>query len=95
MDAGYRQFPMASRRTFGPAAKHPTRWRDIGELPEWRRAAELLEMRGVIETRQPTNQNRGEAVLRIARRFVKRGAFRGLNRYSVTLQQRVTWDGFV
>jgi hypothetical protein len=31
------------------AAKHPTRWHDIGKIPEWQRAPELLEKRGVIE----------------------------------------------
>jgi hypothetical protein len=40
------------------AAEHPKRWHDIGRLPEFKGAAELLERRGVIETRQPMNQYR-------------------------------------
>jgi hypothetical protein len=40
------------------AAKHPTRWHDIGKIEATQRAAELLEKRGVIETRQPMNQYR-------------------------------------
>lgn len=40
------------------ASKHQKGWHDIGKLPEWRRAAELLEKRGVIETKQPQNQYR-------------------------------------
>jgi hypothetical protein len=40
------------------AAEHPKRWHDIGKLPEFKGAAELLEKRGVIETRQPMNQYR-------------------------------------
>jgi hypothetical protein len=40
------------------AADHPKRWHDIGTLPESQKAAELLEKRGVIETRQPMNQYR-------------------------------------
>lgn len=40
------------------ASDHPTRWHDIGKLPEFKTAAELLEKRGVIETRQPMNQYR-------------------------------------
>jgi hypothetical protein len=40
------------------AAEHPKRWHDIGKLPEFTGAAELLEKRGVIETRQPMNQYR-------------------------------------
>jgi hypothetical protein len=31
------------------AAKHPTRWHDIGKIEATQRAAELLEKRGVIE----------------------------------------------
>jgi len=31
------------------ASKHPKGWHDIGKMPEWQRAAELLEQRGVIE----------------------------------------------
>jgi hypothetical protein len=38
------------------AARHPTRWHDIGKPSGWRQAAELMEKRGVIETRQPMNQ---------------------------------------
>jgi hypothetical protein len=30
------------------AAEHPTKWHDIGKLPETRKAAELLAKRGVI-----------------------------------------------
>jgi hypothetical protein len=33
-------------------------WHDIGKLPEFKAAAEFLEKRGVIETRQPWNQYR-------------------------------------
>jgi hypothetical protein len=40
------------------AAKHPKRWHDIGKLEATQKAAELLEKRGVIETRQPMNQYR-------------------------------------
>jgi hypothetical protein len=40
------------------AAEHPKRWHDIGKLAEFKGAAELLEKRGVIETRQPMNQYR-------------------------------------
>jgi hypothetical protein len=40
------------------AAKYPTRWHDIGKIEATKRAAELLEKRGVIETRQPMNQYR-------------------------------------
>jgi hypothetical protein len=40
------------------ASKQPGRWHDIGKLPEWKLAAELLKKRGVIETRQPMNQYR-------------------------------------
>jgi hypothetical protein len=40
------------------AAKHPKRWHDIGKIEATQRAAELLEKRGVIETRQPMNQYR-------------------------------------
>jgi hypothetical protein len=31
------------------ASKHPKGWHDIGKMPEWQRAAALLEKRGVIE----------------------------------------------
>jgi hypothetical protein len=41
----------------GPA-KHPKNWHPIGKLPEFKEAAELLEKRGLIETRQPYNQYR-------------------------------------
>jgi hypothetical protein len=40
------------------AAKHPKRWHDIGKLEATQKTAELLEKRGVIETRQPMNQYR-------------------------------------
>jgi hypothetical protein len=40
------------------AAEHPKRWHDIDDLPEPRKAAELLAKRGVIEIRQPMNQYR-------------------------------------
>jgi hypothetical protein len=40
------------------AADHPKRWHDIGAMPETKKAAELLEKRGVIEIRQPQNQYR-------------------------------------
>jgi len=43
------------------AADHPKRWHDIGKLPEFKGAADLLEKRGVIETRQPMNQHRLKA----------------------------------
>jgi hypothetical protein len=43
------------------AAKHPKRWHDIGKIEATQRAAELLEKRGVIETRQPMNQYRLKA----------------------------------
>jgi hypothetical protein len=39
-------------------AERPKDWHDIGKLPEFKSAAELLEWRGVIETRQPMNQYR-------------------------------------
>jgi hypothetical protein len=39
-------------------AKHPTRWHDIGNIPEWQRAPELLEKRGVIEIWPEKNQYR-------------------------------------
>jgi hypothetical protein len=32
---------------------HPNRWHEIGYLEAFKRAAELLEKRGVIETLQP------------------------------------------
>jgi hypothetical protein len=37
---------------------HHQRWHDIGKIEATQRAAELLEKRGVIETRQPMNQYR-------------------------------------
>ena len=41
------------------AAKHPKRWHNIGKLDdEGAKAAELLEKRGVIETREPMHQYR-------------------------------------
>jgi hypothetical protein len=40
------------------AAEHPTRWHDIGKLPETQKAAERLAKRGVIEIRDPMNQYR-------------------------------------
>jgi hypothetical protein len=38
------------------ASDHPNRWHDIGLVEANKRAAELLEKRGVIEVRQPQNQ---------------------------------------
>jgi hypothetical protein len=40
------------------AERRPKDWHDIGKLPEFKSAADLLEKRGVIETRQPMNQYR-------------------------------------
>jgi len=40
------------------AAERPKGWHDIGKLPEFKTAAELLAKRGVIEVRQPMNQYR-------------------------------------
>lgn len=40
------------------ASDRPKGWHDIGKLPEFKSAAELLERRDVIETRQPMNQYR-------------------------------------
>jgi hypothetical protein len=40
------------------AADHPKHWHDIGRVEANKRAAELLEKRGVIEVRQPQNQYR-------------------------------------
>jgi hypothetical protein len=40
------------------ASDHPTRWHDIGKLPETQKAADLLAKHGVIEIRQPMNQYR-------------------------------------
>jgi hypothetical protein len=40
------------------SSERPKSWHDIGKLPEFKSAAELLEKRGVIETRQPMNQYR-------------------------------------
>ena len=37
------------------AAKHPTRWHDIGKIEATQRAAELLAKRGVIEIWKETN----------------------------------------
>jgi hypothetical protein len=36
----------------------PEGWHDIGKMPEWQRAAELLEKRGVIEIWPEKNQYR-------------------------------------
>lgn len=40
------------------ASEQPSRWHEIGKLEASRKAAALLEQRGVIETRQPQNQFR-------------------------------------
>lgn len=40
------------------AGEHPGRWHDIGNLEASKKAAALLEERGVIEVRQPQNQYR-------------------------------------
>jgi hypothetical protein len=40
------------------ASEHADCWHDIGELDALKKAAELPEKRGVIETRQPMNQFR-------------------------------------
>lgn len=40
------------------ASKHQKGWHDIGKLPEWRMAAELLAKRGVIEIWPEKNQYR-------------------------------------
>jgi hypothetical protein len=40
------------------ASDHPKRWHVIGKLESTRRAAELLEKRGVIEIWPETNQYR-------------------------------------
>jgi hypothetical protein len=40
------------------ASERPKDWHDIGKLPEFKTAAELLAKRGVIEIRQPMNQYR-------------------------------------
>jgi hypothetical protein len=40
------------------ASDHPNRWHNIGNVEATRRAAELLEKRGVIEIQQPQNQYR-------------------------------------
>jgi hypothetical protein len=40
------------------ASERPKGWHDIGKLPEFRSAAELLAKRDVIEIRQPMNQYR-------------------------------------
>lgn len=37
------------------AAEHPTAWHDIGKLEASKKAAELLEKRGVIEIWKETN----------------------------------------
>lgn len=38
------------------ASEHPKKWHNIGKLPEFREAAELLEKRGVIEIWPETKQ---------------------------------------
>jgi hypothetical protein len=43
------------------AAEHPKRWHEIGKLPEFKGAAELLEKRGVIEIWKETNLYRLKA----------------------------------
>lgn len=43
-------------------AEHPKRWHDIGKLPGWQKAAELLAKRGVIEIRQPMNHPARESL---------------------------------
>jgi hypothetical protein len=40
------------------AADHPKHWHNLGPEEATKRAAEALEKRGVIETRQPMNQYR-------------------------------------
>jgi hypothetical protein len=40
------------------ASDHPTHWHDIGKLPEFKTAAELLAKRDLVEIRQPMNQYR-------------------------------------
>lgn len=40
------------------AAENSKRWHDIGKLPEFKTAAELLERRGVIEIWRETNRYR-------------------------------------
>ena len=40
------------------ASKYPTRWHDIGKIPEWQQAAALLAKRGVIEIWPEKNQYR-------------------------------------
>jgi len=40
------------------SSERPKGWHGIGKLPEFKTAAELLEKRGIIETRQPMNQYR-------------------------------------
>lgn len=40
------------------ASDRPDRWHDIGKLDATVKAVELLEKRGVVETRQPQNQYR-------------------------------------
>jgi hypothetical protein len=40
------------------AAENPKRWHNIGNLQATKRAADLLEKRGVIEIQQPQNQYR-------------------------------------
>lgn len=44
------------------ASERPKGWHDIGKLPEFKSAAELLAERGVIEIRQPMNQYRLQPV---------------------------------
>lgn len=40
------------------AADHPKRWHDVGRLPEFKSAAELLAKRGVVELWPETNMYR-------------------------------------
>jgi hypothetical protein len=44
------------------ASDHPRRWHNIGPMESTRKAAELLEKRGVLEIRQPMNQYKLRAV---------------------------------
>lgn len=39
-------------------SERPNRWHDIGKLPEFKTAAELLKKRGIIEIWPETNQYR-------------------------------------
>jgi hypothetical protein len=40
------------------AAKHPTKWHQIGKIPATKKAAELLAKRGVIEVWRETQMYR-------------------------------------